>query len=110
MTQLEIARQLDLAQSLISKDLTEIRNRVKKQARDKVSDDLWEYGRNLPGTDAAVKKLREIVEDKSVSAKGGIQALALIMSFYDARSRETLIASMAFKAAGSGKADGIYGR
>jgi hypothetical protein len=66
--------------------------------------------KNVSGTDAAVKKLWEIADDKSISARSRIQALALIMEFYDARSKETLLASKAFKAAGSGKDDGIYGR
>lgn len=110
MTQVEIAQHMRFSQSLISKDLGRIGTKVKNRMRDLVSDDLWEYGKNMSGQDAAIKKLWEIAEDKGASARSRVQAQALILEFYDAQGKETLLASKAFKAANSDKDEGIYGR
>lgn len=67
----------------MSKELGRIRTEVKKRMRDLVADDLWEYGKNMSGQDAAIKKQWEIAEDKSASARSRVQALALILEFYD---------------------------
>jgi len=108
LTQTEIAKQLGLRQSTINKDLKRIRKKVKKEMEDIVSDDLWDFGRYMSGTDAALKKMWEVAEDKDVSAKSRIEALALILDYYNARGMNTLLAVKAFKF--KGKDDEMYGR
>jgi hypothetical protein len=62
----------------------------------------------MSGTDAALKKMWEVADDKDVSAKSRIEALALILDYYDARGMNTLLAAKAFKF--KGKDDEMYGR
>ena len=107
MTQTEIAHQLGLSQSVVSKDLKRMRKRVKEQVEDIVSDGKWDFGLYLSGCDAAISKLWEIAEDKEVPPKNRIEALKWIMEYYDERVTNTLMASQYFK---PGKKDGVYGR
>lgn len=110
MKQVEIAEHMGFSQSLVSKDLGRIRTAVKRRIGKMMEDEVWTYGRYLAGSEAALKKLWEIADDKQNSARSRVQALALIMSFYD--GRQGVLAPKALKVAGAAmeKEDEIYGR
>lgn len=108
MKRVEIAEYL--GQSLISKDLGRIKTRVKRRIGKMIEDEVWTYGWYLAGSEAALKKLWEIADDKENSARSRGMALELIMAFYD--DRQEVLAPKALKMAGATKEkeDEIYGR
>lgn len=107
LTQTEISQQLGLSQSTISKDLKRIRRQAKKKVKDDILDDEWEFVRYLSGTDSAIKGMWEIAEDKEISAKNRIEALAHIMEFYESRCTGTVLSSKYFTRK---EEDEMYGR
>ncbi|HEX2614566.1 MAG TPA: LuxR C-terminal-related transcriptional regulator [Nitrososphaera sp.] len=107
LTQTEISQQLGLSQSTISKDLKKIRRQAKKKVKDDILDDEWEFARYLAGTDSAIKGMWEIAQDKEVSAKSRIEALAHIMEFYESRSTGAMLSSKYFTRK---EEDEMYGR
>jgi hypothetical protein len=107
-SRVEIAEHLGFSQSLVSKDLGRIKTAVKRRIGKMMEDEVWTYGRYLAGSEAALKKLWEIADDRENSARSRVQAL--IMSFYD--DRQGVLAPKALKVAGAAKEkeDEIYGR
>lgn len=81
MKQVKIAEHLGFSQSLVSKDLGRIKTAVKRRIGKMMEDEVWTYGRYLAGSEAALKKLWEIADDKENSARSRVQALALIWRF-----------------------------
>jgi hypothetical protein len=83
MKQVEIAEHLGFSQGLISKDLGRIKTRIKGRIGKMIEDEVWTYGRYLAGSEAALKKLWEIADDKENPARSRVLALRQIMAFYD---------------------------
>jgi predicted transcriptional regulator len=110
MKQVEIAEQLGHSQSLISKDLGRIRTRLKRRIGKMVEDEVWTYGRYLAGSEAALKKLWEIADDKAVSSKSRVQALELIMTYYEDRQGRLVPKALKVAGATKEKEGEIYGR
>jgi DNA-directed RNA polymerase specialized sigma subunit len=57
LTQGEIAEALGVNQSTVSRDLKQLRKRLKKEVRTDVFDNLWEFSRYLSGTDMVIKRM-----------------------------------------------------
>jgi DNA-binding Lrp family transcriptional regulator len=91
MTQGEIAEALGVNQSTVSRDLKQLRKRMKKEIKTDVFDNLWEFSRYLSGTDMVIKRMWEIAEDRQVATKDRMEALVQLMDFYAGRGLEVLI-------------------
>lgn len=94
----------------MSKDLGRIRTAVERRIGKMMEDEVWTYGRYLAGSEAALKKLWEIADDKGNSARSRVRALELVMAFYD--ERQGVLAPKALRVTGAAKEkeDEIYGR
>lgn len=79
LTQQEIAEQLGIHQSTISRDIHYLKQETKKQIWKYMNEDiLFEYYRYLGGNNEISKKLWEIVEDNKNSTKEQTNALSLL--------------------------------
>jgi transcriptional regulator with XRE-family HTH domain len=88
MTQIEIAEQLGVAQSTVSKDLQRLKKYQDKDFMTRLADLQLEFARHTAGTDAALKKMWEFVDDEQAHIKYRIAALTKLMEFYDIKRDE----------------------
>ena len=79
LTQQEIAQQLDVNQSTISRDIQYLNQEAKKQIWKYIDEDiLFEYLRYMTANNEISKKLWEIVQNEKTSTKDKTNALSLL--------------------------------
>jgi hypothetical protein len=79
LTQQEIAQQIGVHQSTISRDLNYLKQEAKRQIWEHFDKNiLFEYYRYLGGNNEISKKLWEIVQDSQTSTKDKTNALSLL--------------------------------
>lgn len=81
LTQGEIAEALGVNQSTVSRDLKQLRKRMKKEVKKDVFDNLWKFSRYRSGTDMVIKRMWEIAEDKEIAPKERMEALVSLWTF-----------------------------
>lgn len=85
-TQSEIAKELGVDQSTISRDLQILKQEAKRNIEKYLNEDIpMEYLRYIAGSNEVTRKLWEIVQDANVSTKDKTQALSLLMRCYNKR-------------------------
>jgi transcriptional regulator with XRE-family HTH domain len=86
LTQAEIAQELNVDQSTVSRDLQCIKQEGKKKIEKYLNEDiLFEYLRYIAGSNEVTRKLWEIVQDERVMTKDKTNALSLLMQSYNKR-------------------------
>lgn len=86
LTQSEIAQELDVDQSTISRDLQFLKQEAKKKIEKYLNEDiLFEYIRYIGGSNEVTRHLWEIVENQKMLTKDKTNALSLLMQFYNKR-------------------------
>src|SRR5215207_4081044 len=91
LTQAEIAQELGIDQSTVSRDLQFIKQEAKEKIEKYLNEDiLFEYLRYIAGSNEVTRKLWEIVQDQNITTKDKTNALSLLMQSYNKRL-ETLI-------------------
>jgi predicted transcriptional regulator len=85
-TQSEIAKELGVDQSTISRDLQLLKQEAKRNIEKYLNEDiLMEYLRYIAGSNEVTRKLWEIVQDEHVTSSTKIPALSLLMQCYNKR-------------------------
>src|SRR5919198_6399329 len=80
LTQAEIAQELGVDQSTVSRDLQFIKQEAKKKIEKYLNEDiLFEYLRYIAGSNDVSRKLWEIIERRDVNTKDKMNALSLLM-------------------------------
>jgi transcriptional regulator with XRE-family HTH domain len=86
LTQAEIAQELGVDQSTVSRDLQFIKQEAKKKIEKYLNEDiLFEYLRYIAGSNEVTRKLWEIVQDKHITTKDKTNAISLLMQSYNKR-------------------------
>jgi transcriptional regulator with XRE-family HTH domain len=86
LTQSEIAQELDVDQSTISRDLQFLKQEAKRKIEKYLNEDiLFEYLRYIAGSNEVTKHLWEIVQNQKTLTKDKTNALSLLMQFYNKR-------------------------
>src|SRR5918994_5442365 len=86
LTQSEIAQELNVDQSTVSRDLQFIKQEAKKKIEKYLNEDiLFEYLRYIAGSNEVTRKLWEIVQNENVTTKDKTNALSLLMQSYNKR-------------------------
>jgi predicted transcriptional regulator len=86
LNQEEIAHELHIDQSTVSRDLHFIKQEAKKQVEKYLREDiLFEYLRYMAGSNEITRKLWQIVENESATTKEKTNALAQLMQSYNSR-------------------------
>ena len=86
LTQSEIAQELDVDQSTISRDLQLLKQEAKKKIEKYLNEDiLFEYLRYIAGSNEVTRHLWEIVQNQKTPTKDKTNALSLLMQFYNKR-------------------------
>jgi transcriptional regulator with XRE-family HTH domain len=86
LTQAEIAQELNVDQSTVSRDLQCIKQEGKKKIEKYLNEDiLFEYLRYIAGSNEVTRKPWEIVQDERVMTKDKTNALSLLMQSYNKR-------------------------
>ena len=86
LTQAEIAQELGVDQSTVSRDLQFIKQEAKKKIEKYLNEDiLFEYLRYIAGSNEVTRKLWEIVQDENITTKDKTNALSLLMQSYNKR-------------------------
>lgn len=86
LTQEEIAQELDVDQSTVSRDLQFIKQEAKKKIEKYLNEDiLFEYLRYIAGSNEVTRKLWEIVQNERTLTKDKTNALSLLMQSYNKR-------------------------
>lgn len=86
LSQHEIAREMGVNESTISRDLQYIKGEARKQIEKYLRKDiLFEFVRYIAGSNEITKKLWDIVENKDTTPKEKINALSLLMQLNDKR-------------------------
>ena len=86
LTQSEIAQELDVDQSTISRDLQLLKQEAKKKIEKYLNEDiLFEYLRYIAGSNEVTRHLWEIVQNQETPTKDKTNALSLLMQFYNKR-------------------------
>jgi len=86
LNQEEIAQELHVDQSTVSRDLQFIKQEARKQVEKYLREDiLFEYLRYMAGSNEITRKLWEIVQNESATTKEKINALAQLMQSYNSR-------------------------
>jgi hypothetical protein len=86
LTQAEIAQELSVDQSTVSRDLQFIKQEAKKKIEKYLNEDiLFEYLRYIAGSNEVTRKLWEIVQNENVTTKDKTNALSLLMQSYNKR-------------------------
>jgi len=85
LTQSEIASELGIDQSTVSRDLQFIKQEAKKRIEKYLNEDiLFEYLRYIAGSNEVTKHLWELVQNEE-NAKDKMNALSLLMQCYNKR-------------------------
>jgi Trp operon repressor len=86
LTQSEIAQELDVDQSTISRDLQFLKQEAKSKIEKYLHEDiLLEYLRYIAGSNEVTRHLWEIVQSQKTPTKDKTNALSLLMQFYNKR-------------------------
>jgi predicted transcriptional regulator len=86
LNQEEIARELHIDQSTVSRDLQYIKHEAKIKIEMYLRDDiLFEYVRYLAGSNEITRHLWEIVQDNGTTTKEKTNALSCLMQSYNSR-------------------------
>ena len=86
LTQAEIAQELGVDQSTVSRDLQFIKQEAKKKIEKYLNEDiLFEYLRYIAGSNEVTRKLWEMVQDENITTKDKTNALSLLMQSYNKR-------------------------
>lgn len=86
LTQAEIAQELGVDQSTVSRDLQFIKQQAKKKIEKYLNEDiLFEYLRYITGLNEVTRKLWEIVQNERTMTKDRMHALSLLMQSYNKR-------------------------
>ena len=86
LTQAEIAQDLDVDQSTVSRDLQFIKQEAKKKIETYLNEDiLFEYLRYIAGSNEVTRKLWEMVQDERIATKDKMHALSLLTQSYNKR-------------------------
>jgi transcriptional regulator with XRE-family HTH domain len=86
LTQAEIAQELGVDQSTVSRDLQFIKQEAKNKIEKYLNEDiLFEYLRYIAGSNEVTRKLWEIVQDENITTKDKTNALSLLMQSYNKR-------------------------
>src|SRR5215216_6288939 len=84
LTQAEIAQELGVDQSTVSRDLQFIKQEAKKKIEKYLNEDiLFEYLRYIAGSNEVTRKLWEIVQNEKTMTKDKMNALSLLMQSYN---------------------------
>jgi transcriptional regulator with XRE-family HTH domain len=86
LTQAEIAQELGVDQSTVSRDLQFIKQEAKKKIEKYLNEDiLFEYLRYIAGSNEVTRELWGIVQNENVTTKDKTNALSLLMQSYNKR-------------------------
>src|SRR5215216_3529782 len=86
LTQAEIAQELGVDQSTVSRDLQFIKQEAKKKIEKYLNEDiLFDYLRYIAGSNEVTRKLWEIVQNEKIPTKDKMNALSLLMQSYNKR-------------------------
>ncbi len=86
LTQAEIAQELGVDQSTISRDLQFIKQEAKKKIEKYLNEDiLFEYLRYIAGSNEVTRVLWGIVQNEKTITKDKMNALSLLMQSYNKR-------------------------
>jgi len=86
LNQEEIALELHVDQSTVSRDLQLIKQEAGKQVEKYLREDiLFEYLRYMAGSNEITRKLWEIVQNENTSTKEKTNALSQLMQLYNSR-------------------------
>jgi transcriptional regulator with XRE-family HTH domain len=86
LTQAEIAQELNVDQSTVSRDLQFIKQEAKKKIEKYLNEDiLFEYLRYIAGSNEVTRKLWEIVQNERIMTKDKMNALSLLTQSYNKR-------------------------
>ena len=86
LNQAEIAQELNVDQSTVSRDLQFIKQEAKKKIEKYLNEDiLFEYLRYIAGSNEVTRKLWEIVQDENITTKDKTNTLSLLMQSYNKR-------------------------
>jgi hypothetical protein len=86
LTQSEIAQEIGVDQSTISRDLQLLKHEARKKIEKYLNEDiLFEYLRYIAGSNEVTKHLWEIVQSQRTSSKDKTNALSLLMQLYNKR-------------------------
>jgi predicted transcriptional regulator len=86
LTQTEIAQELGVDQSTVSRDLQFIKQEAKKKIEKYLNEDiLFEYLRYIAGSNEVTRKLWEIVQNERIMTKDKMNALSLLTQSYNKR-------------------------
>jgi hypothetical protein len=85
-SQAEIAQELNVDQSTVSRDLQFIKQEAKKKIEKYLNEDiLFEYLRYIAGSNEVTRKLWEIVQNERTMTKDKMNALSMLMQSYNKR-------------------------
>src|SRR5215216_925030 len=86
LTQSEIAQELHVDQSTISRDLQFIKQEAKKKVEKYLNEDiLFEYLRYIAGSNEVTRELWGIVQNEKIMTKDKMNVLSLLMQSYNRR-------------------------
>jgi predicted transcriptional regulator len=86
LTQVEIAQELGVDQSTVSRDLQFIKQEAKKKIEKYLNEDiLFEYLRYIAGSNEVTRELWGIVQNKKTMTKDKMNALSLLIQSYNKR-------------------------
>jgi hypothetical protein len=86
LTQSEIAHEIGVDQSTVSRDLHFLKQEAKKRIEKYLNEDiLFEYLRYIAGSNEVTRHLWEIVQSPRTSSKDKANALSLLMQSYNKR-------------------------
>jgi transcriptional regulator with XRE-family HTH domain len=86
LTQAEIAQDLGVDQSTVSRDLQYIKQEAKKKIEKYLNEDiLFEYLRYIAGSNEVTRELWGIVQNEKAMTKDKMSALSLLMQSYNKR-------------------------
>jgi len=86
MSHEEIAQELNVDQSTVSRDVHFIKQEARKQVEKYLREDiLFEYVRYMAGSNEITRKLWEIVQNESATTKEKTNALSILMQSYNSR-------------------------
>jgi len=86
VSQEEIAHELHVDQSTVSRDLHFIKHEARKQIERYLREDiLFEYMRYMAGSNEVTRKLWQIVQNENSTTKEKTNALSILMQSYNSR-------------------------
>ena len=86
LNQEEIAQELHIDQSTVSRDLQFIKHEARNQIERYLREDiLFEYMRYMAGSNEITRKLWQIVQNKDTTTKEKTNALSCLMQSYNSR-------------------------